>query len=108
MGVFAQRRGGRVSRETPPFERVLIANRGEIAVRIIRACHESGMAAVAVYSDADAGARHVRSADAAGRLGPGPPPDSYLRIDAVVDAALSTGAQAIHPGYGFLSERAAF
>ncbi|HEX6867342.1 MAG TPA: biotin carboxylase N-terminal domain-containing protein [Candidatus Limnocylindrales bacterium] len=97
-----------MSGDTPPFERVLVANRGEIAVRIIRACHESGMAAVAVYSDVDATARHVRLADAAVRLGPSPPVESYLRIDAVVEAALATDAQAIHPGYGFLSERAAF
>jgi acetyl/propionyl-CoA carboxylase alpha subunit len=90
------------------FRRVLIANRGEIAVRIIRACQEMGIESVAVYSDADAEAAHVRLADVAVRLGPPPPSESYLRIDAVIDAALSTGAEAIHPGYGFLAERAAF
>ena len=95
-----------MTRTSPPFRRVLIANRGEIAVRIIRACHEMGMAAIAVYSDADAGAAHVRLADRAVRIGPSAPADSYLRIDAIIDAALATGAQAVHPGYGFLAERA--
>jgi len=91
-----------------PFRRVLVANRGEIAVRIIRACHEAGMEAIAVYSDADAAAQHVRLADVAIRIGPPLPTESYLRIDAVLAAALEAGADAIHPGYGFLAERAEF
>ena len=92
----------------PPFLRVLVANRGEIAVRVIRACHELGCEAVAVYSDADADARHVRAADLAVRVGPAPASESYLRGDALIAAARSTDADAIHPGYGFLSERAEF
>ena len=87
------------------FNKVLIANRGEIALRVARACHELGMKAVAVYSEADAQAPHVREADEAVLLGPAPSSESYLRGDAIIAAAKQTGAEAIHPGYGFLSER---
>ncbi|MGE0041917.1 MAG: acetyl/propionyl/methylcrotonyl-CoA carboxylase subunit alpha [Vicinamibacterales bacterium] len=88
--------------------RLLIANRGEIALRIIRACRELGVETVAVYSDADEAAPHVLAADRAVRLGPPPAKESYLRVEALVDAARQTGADAVHPGYGFLSERATF
>ncbi len=88
--------------------RVLIANRGEIALRIIRACHEEGLEAVAVYSDADRSAPYVRAANAAVHIGPPPAAQSYLVMDKIIAAAQATGAQAIHPGFGFLSERAAF
>src|SRR5689334_10100273 len=94
--------------QTKLFRKILISNRGEIAVRVMRTCRAMGIATVAVYSDADASAPHVRSADEAVHIGAAPAKDSYLNIAKIIEAARITGTDAIHPGYGFLSENAEF
>ena len=110
LRAFLERRAARVEAVSAvrPIRRLLIANRGEIAVRIARAARELGIVPLGVYSDADAGAFHLDAMDDAVRIGPAPAPESYLDARRIIAAAQTLGADALHPGYGFLSERAPF
>lgn len=107
-GLLRDLRRCYATQELKTFEKVLIANRGEIACRVMRSCHEMGIKTVAVYSDADTQALHVRMANEAVRVGPAPASESYLDMEAILKAIEQTGAQAVHPGYGFLSENNVF
>ena len=106
MSRGVRRRGSK--RSMPAFKKILIANRGEIALRIIRACRELEIATVAVYSDADREALHVAKADEAYRIGPPPAKQSYLNVERLMQVAAESACDALHPGYGFLAENAAF
>ena len=107
LGFAESQRDGDVTAKKH-FEKVLVANRGEIARRVMRTLREMGIASVAVYSDADAAAPHVAEADEAVRIGPAPSRESYLVMDRIIEVAVSIGADAVHPGYGFLAENADF